>query len=149
MSASRIASKLYQGSKPPHGGRLQLARIHTLVLCAVEHQPDEEFYPGVELLRCGFVDEYEPVGLSTLRMIDQTASTVAKRVRAGKRTLVTCAAGLNRSGLVTALVLTKVYGVSGADAVAWVKRERAGALFNPVFVEILEKIPAAQVHATG
>jgi len=146
MSASRIASKLYQGSLPPFVGELHRARIHTLVLCAAELQPSESVLPGIEVLRCGFVDNFEPVCFSTLGMIDETATRVAARVRAKKRTLVTCAAGLNRSGLVTALALTKLYGVSGRDAVAWVQRARHGALFNPVFVAILEKIPAS-LHA--
>ena len=148
MRDSRIASKLYQGSLPPYVEELHRARIHTIVLCARELQPDDWRLPGIEVLRCPFVDVAEPVGLSTLRMIDQTSTAVAARVRAKQRTLVTCAAGLNRSGLVTALALTKLYGISGHDAVKWVQRERPGALFNPVFAAILEQIPAT-VHAAA
>jgi len=152
MTASRIAPKLYQGSHPYSVGELHRARIHTLVLCAAELQPDESALPGIEVLRCPYIDVDAPMGLSTLRMVEQTATAVAARVRKQERTLVTCAAGLNRSGLVVALALTKLYGISGSDALLWVRRAREGALFNESFVAILQAMPAmasAPAHAIG
>lgn len=141
MSASRIAPKLYQGGVPPIGASLAEKDIHTLVLCAEEHQIAPHFFPGVEVLGCPFVDREGHLTRKQWALIHSTAERVARRVRAQKRTLVTCAAGLNRSGLVTALALTEIYGCSGAEAVRWVQKEREGALFNKSFVSYLARIP--------
>lgn len=142
MSASRIAPKLYQGSLPPYGPELAEQGVRTLVLCAKEWQPGDNLFPGVEVLRCPYEDRDGLMSRSDWEQVSRMASAVAARVRREKRTLVTCAAGLNRSGLVTALALVELYGCSGSEAVAWVRREREGALFNKTFVSYLERIPA-------
>jgi protein-tyrosine phosphatase len=58
----------------------------------------------------------------------------------GKRVLVHCIAGKNRSGLICALTVRRALGLSGAAAVAHVRHCRPGALTNPYFVEYLEKL---------
>lgn len=147
MSASRIAPKLYQGSLPPYGAELASRGFHTVVLCAVEFQPADNLFPGVEVLRCPYEDRNGPLTRSDWERVSRMATAVAARVRREKRTLVTCAAGLNRSGLVTALALTELYGCSGTEATTWVRREREGALFNQAFVAYLARIPARHARA--
>lgn len=151
MSASRIAPKLYQGSLPPNGDVLRAQGIHTVVLCAEELQPDDwQFGTEIEVLRCPFGDVLgAELPFETQMMVHRTASAVASRVRQQKRVLVTCAMGLNRSGLVTALALTELYGMSGRDAVGQVRRERQGALFNEQFVAIIERVPARTAGHPG
>ena len=61
-----------------------------------------------------------------------TAQTVAAEVDAGRKVLVRCAAGLNRSGLVVATVLV-LDGWSGQDAIGRVRARRRGSLDNPSF----------------
>ena len=57
--------------------------------------------------------------------------------KAGKRVLVRCQAGLNRSGLITALVLIRD-GLAPADAIELIREKRgAAALFNNTFVSWL------------
>jgi hypothetical protein len=46
--------------------------------------------------------------------------------KAGKRVLIRCQAGLNRSGLITALVLIRD-GMAAADAIELIREKRAGA----------------------
>lgn len=148
MTASRIAPKLYQGSLPPSSALLRAQSIETIVLCAAELQPDDrQFGEGIEVLRCPFNDNQSLPSVATLDAIKRTASAVAARVRARKRVLVTCAQGRNRSGLVTALALTDLYGISGQEAVACVQRAREHALSNPLFTAILSGIPA-RAYAT-
>jgi len=58
---------------------------------------------GVEEIRYGFPDaELDPVDLERVKQI---AVYAAQRWQSGARVLVRCQAGVNRSGLVTALVL--------------------------------------------
>jgi protein-tyrosine phosphatase len=141
MGASRIAPKLYQGSLPPFGGDLAEKGFCTLVLCAEEWQPGAGLFPGVEVLYCPYADRAALMSREQWLLIEHTARRVARRVKAEKRTLVTCAAGRNRSGLVTALALTEIYGCSGEEATRWVQREREDALSNVTFVEYLRRIP--------
>lgn len=169
--ASRIAPKLWQGGFPQDFRDLSATRaaVDVLVLCAVELQPahDESIEvvrqigpganggpsveivraplacPGVEVVLCPLEDTAEP---SRQAEIYRAALAAAKHVVTalldGKRVLSTCAQGLNRSGLVTALALIGRHGMSGADAVALVRGKRQNALCNPAFAEFIQKIPA-------
>lgn len=144
MTASRIASCLYQGSRPPAGHELHTTGVHTVVLCAIEHQPPSSEFPGVEVIRCPFDDSLEALDPHTWALIERTAQRVTERVRHKQRVLVTCRAGRNRSGLVTALALTRLYQISGSEAVRWVKEKRELALTNPAFVRRLEEAAPAR-----
>lgn len=72
-----------------------------------------------------------------------TAVRRAENQRGG-RILITCNKGVNRSALVTALVLDEVYGCGGEEAMRTVKLRRVvgkRALENPHFVHFLKQIP--------
>jgi len=77
------------------------------------------------------------------------ARTVADRVTAGRRVLVHCWAGLNRSGVVSARALMFM-GVPVTEAIARVRSARGGwALSNAAFVEwlyeeALEPVPESE-----
>lgn len=133
----RVAPKLWQGSAPTEGC---YEKFDAIVLCAVEHQPKYLWdtvrgrFRG-EVLRAPFRDTDEPTRDELIAARDAAVS-VAARVTAGKRVLVTCQAGLNRSGLVSALALcTAVEGMTPGDAIDLVRRARGPwALSNPAFV---------------
>ena len=57
--------------------------------------------------------------------------------RAGKRILIHCAAGINRSGLLSAASLIRG-GYDADEAIALVREARTGALNNPHFVDMLQ-----------
>ena len=65
---------------------------------------------------------------------------VAGEVGAGKRVLVHCAAGLNRSGFVAALVYRELVECSGTEAEDRVKALRPGSLLNPYYVAFLHRL---------
>ena len=70
-------------------------------------------------------------------VLDDLATMVAKRVRAGMQVLVHCDAGLNRSGLVAGLALLKL-GYKNDDALALLRKKRcAEVLHNPIFRKYL------------
>lgn len=73
--------------------------------------------------------------------VARLAELAADRVQAGKRVLVRCQAGLNRSSLVAALAMVRL-GVEPQDAIDRIRAGRhVNCLFNRSFVE--------HVRATG
>ena len=69
--------------------------------------------------------------------METLANQAHKDWKSGKRVLIRCQAGLNRSGLVTALVLIKD-GYSAKDAIALMRDKRSkDVLMNPLFEEWL------------
>ena len=69
------------------------------------------------------------------------ARRVADAMRQGQRALVTCHAGRNRSGFLNALILHQYAGLSGDEALAWVRRGRPRAVANPAFEAYLTHLP--------
>lgn len=69
-------------------------------------------------------------------MLVALADLVEDLRTAGKRVLVHCAAGINRSGLVSAAALIRG-GEDPDEAIAAVRAARTGALNNPEFVALL------------
>lgn len=145
MNTSQITSSIWQGSAPTTTwDTVAVCRdFDVLVLCAQEHQPDAAAFPGVEVLHVPFDDSGTPHP-SDFTTAESAALVVANRVRKGKRVLVTCWLGVNRSGLVTALSLYALTGMSGKAAVAHVKERRPIALRNPAFVAYVERLPAQE-----
>jgi protein-tyrosine phosphatase len=106
-----------------------------VVLCAIEHQPPASAYPGIRVLHAPFDDASEPVDEATWETARQASREAAKQLLKGRRVLVTCHMGINRSGLVSALTLLRLTPMSGEDAVRTVQSRRPGALSNPYFVD--------------
>lgn len=124
-----------------------LARFDILVLCAEELQPSSRHFPYTTVLRCPLRDDPNGLKKQQARMVIRTAQTVARAVRSGRRCLVTCNAGLNRSGLVTATALHLLTGYSGFECVSIVQERRPGALFNEAFVDELYGLRATRSFA--
>ncbi|MBJ7357852.1 dual specificity protein phosphatase [Nocardioides sp.] len=75
--------------------------------------------------------------------VDELARVTAEAVEAGRRVLVRCSGGLNRSGLVVAASLVRL-GHAPDDAIALVRRARGPwALTNPGFVAHLRSLARA------
>lgn len=89
----------------------------------------------IEELRFGFGDGN--IGGVDLDRLIRAAAWSWERWRARDRVLIRCQAGLNRSGLVTALVLIRE-GYSAADAIRLIRERRSPwALCNNSFLEWL------------
>lgn len=97
---------------------------------------------GVEELRYGFPDAH-PQHADMSRVV-RAARWAHDRWTAGDRVLIRCQAGLNRSGLVTAMVLM-LDDWSAEDAIRQIRRQRAEvALVNDDFVDwLIHHAPAA------
>lgn len=69
------------------------------------------------------------------------ADLISDLRRAGKRVLIHCAGGMNRSGLVVASVLVRDDGMDPDEAIELIRARRPGALNNQSFVQhLLEQL---------
>ena len=119
---------LAQGSAPPAGVRIP---FDTVVLAALEYQPD---LPGYEVLHVP-LDDGPPPDAQARARIRSAAHAVASRVRAGRRVLVTCWQGRNRSGVIAGLAMREL-GIPGAVAARRIRLLRNG-LHNPHFMRLV------------
>ena len=132
-----VVPGLYQGDFP--AGSVDWSRFDDVVSLTVEE------VPGVQL-QVGGLRMHVPIWDD--EMVDATgvraaALAVAERVTAGKRVLVHCSAGLNRSGVVSARALMFM-GIPVAEAIAMVRSARGPyALSNRDFVAWLHEEAAA------
>lgn len=69
---------------------------------------------------------YDSADIPGFDVLDELADQVAAAVRAGRKTLVHCQAGLNRSNLVTALALLRLHPeMTPAEAIALLREKRS------------------------
>lgn len=131
---NKVTSKLYQGSVPDPASRYE--GFSMIVLCAMEKQPELPRFKG-QVLRPAFDDTTEPTTEHIQRARDAAAS-VGAELMSGGRILVTCAAGLNRSGLVTGLALTMTTRLSAIEIVEMIRAARGpDALCNGTFHQMI------------
>lgn len=136
IDASRIVSRVYQGAAPPPGNQVRRCGFSLLVLCAEEYQPPGELFDGVQVLHVP-LDDAE-LSAAEWQRAAKGARAVCKHVMGKGRALVTCMAGRNRSGLVTAMTLRLLTGAKGDAIVDHIQRRRAHALTNRSFVQALK-----------
>ena len=105
--------------------RLEPQALGTIVYCK------EALIDGAEL----------PPSAILGRLVDD----VVAGVRAGRRVLVACAGGRNRSGLVVGLAVRELLGCSGAQALNWVQSRRENSLNNATFARHLAGLPPTTV----
>lgn len=131
--ANQVVPGLWQGGAPATG---ESVTADLLVLCAQEYQPHRQQFPRTHVVRARMADH-----MPTPRELSEAvtaAREVVQAIKRGKCVLVTCMAGLNRSGLVTGLALRHM-GYSGPEAVVAIKRARGDfALSNEYFRRIVE-----------
>jgi len=136
-----VCPNLAIGSKPPIGQSLP---FDVLVLTAWEVI---KFYPGYASPASfsGTRVLYVPLDDATIPLSEATRALDAGRkaadyVRRGKRVLVTCNQGRNRSGLVTAFALMDL-GYPSTESVRRIRKARGDdALSNDFFVRLLHEM---------
>ena len=137
---SEIASGLWMGGTAPHDEYPEIRQwpaitresFDTVVTAYSFASPVDSY---VKEIRLGFHDYYDlDVDLADLGWAVVTAHA---DWRAGRRVLIRCQAGRNRSGLITALVLMRD-GMAADEAISAIRLERSRyALANPTYVDWL------------
>ena len=137
--ASEIVPGLWQGGYPKRPASLSRQGIDVLVLAAREIQPPREtFPPGLEVVYAPMHDNFwDGPSEDEAQIALSAASDVSRALDEGKTVLTSCAMGINRSGLINALVLMDREGLTGLEAVRRVRAARPGALSNGSFVRWL------------
>jgi protein-tyrosine phosphatase len=121
--------QLAQGSAPPLDAR---PPFDVIVLSAMEYQPN---LPGYEVMHVP-LDDGPPPSMETRQRIRAAARQIAEHVRAGRRVLVTCWQGRNRSGVLAGLALVEL-GLPRQRAVRRIRDYRNG-LTNRYFRAMVE-----------
>lgn len=133
LDASNIVRRLWVGSVPPFDR--DLPEFDVLVLCAREIQPERIAF-GKQVLRVPLPDATLTDGELATAM--DGARSTARALREGRRVLVTCQAGLNRSALVAGLALRMITKLDGMDVIELMRTRRApAALHNAAFAQYL------------
>ena len=120
---------------------VQQGKHDVIVLAAEEFQPPRDrLDPGARIIYAPNDDaDLTPGQIQTAAA---AAADVADALAREQDVLVTCFAGRNRSGLISALALHFLTGMSGRDAANLVRKARENALTNPSFSSFLDAIPA-------
>jgi protein-tyrosine phosphatase len=146
VDADEIAPNLWQGSWPGIGKQVRDSGFSMLVLCAEEHQEPEEDFPGVDVIYApNYDDGIHPLDRELLQDAIQAARQVTQAVRSNRKVLVTCKAGLNRSGLVVGIALHLLFGWSGSRCIERIRllrkdRHKRLPLGNDEFVNALQQL---------
>ncbi len=139
LDADPITETLWQGAAPPEGRAVARYGFRTLVLCAFENQPPDKAFPGVKVLRVPLDDTLRTLTAAEQHQIIETAGAMARRMRYSP-VLCTCAQGINRSGLLSAVALLLSGRSSAHDIVDHIRRRRPRALSNPNFVAFVRAL---------
>ena len=138
-TSDRVVKNLWMGSAPlcdTEDSRRMQYRFDVLVLAAMEHQPSSLCFPGVRVIHAP-IDDGRYVPENEIRIVSRASELVANALRIGKRVLVTCWQGRNRSGFIVAMALVRL-GIHPDQAIELVRRARGQtALSNEAFVGII------------
>ncbi len=143
MSVSEIVPDLYIGSKPPATHELA-AHFDVLVLSAKEYQPENRRFGRLRVIHAPIDDDHRYMPSSDKLTALNAAMDVASLRRAGKKILVTCWEGHNRSSLIVALALMLGKDQMPLKEVAARIHHARGhdALSNPHFRTFLKELAA-------
>ncbi|MDE2095676.1 MAG: dual specificity protein phosphatase family protein [Patescibacteria group bacterium] len=139
-----LPGKLYQGGLLAATARELLNEFSLVVNCTLAA---EVIRPGVVCLHFPFLDmESQFPNENHLRVV---AAFAAKAIMRGERVLVHCAEGMNRSGLVNAMILVHL-GIcaTGGAAVDYIRNIRPGTLSNKTFEIYLRGLPPVHFEGT-
>lgn len=81
-------------------------------------------------------------------LLNSVVRSAMPTIRNGRSVLVHCHAGRNRSALLAALIVRERLGISGAEAVRYLRSRRPNALANEAFVEYLNGLEQPTKGAT-
>lgn len=140
LDADKVSTRLYQGGRVD--GRFTYKPFTMLVLCAEELQPRLDRFRG-RVVRPAFSDTTRPSERELTRAA-AAGRSVANELYNRGRVLVTCNAGLNRSGLVAGLALCYGTRLPGDEIVDRIRRARGpAALGNWAFEKIVRDLASS------
>lgn len=138
-----IVPGIAQGSYPDPP-KAAFRDFDVVVFCAEEHQPRIKPPPGKLIFKLPLDDDiYRPIPPEVHQILHQAAQSLASYHTNGKKLLITCAQGVNRSGLMTALTMAYSLRMPMRETINIIRRKRKSgdpdlyALCNPMFEQYL------------
>lgn len=146
IEAHKVGKNLWVGSAPEDPEAVS-KHFDVLVLASNLHQnifPAKK-YPKVTLIKAPMRDDEPSTEESAIAL--KAGLEVYEHNKAGKRVLVTCQAGVNRSALIAAIAMV-LSGLSADDAITRIRAARkpeSGCmpLFNQHFCELIRTVDKA------
>ena len=137
---SKVWECLYVGSDPT-AKSIAAGRFDVVIFVAAERAHKGETFPDVEVFRFGIKDDpHLPLTHAEIARAASAALTAATSAADGKRVLVCCQSGLDRSPFVAAFALQRA-GIDPETAIATVKEKRPGSLVqNPRLEGLLRHV---------
>lgn len=144
MNADQVSKNLWVGGVPTNPSEVE-KKFDTLVLCAKEFQdvfPTHK-HKKTELILAPMYDG-KPTNVEKRRAL-KAAIEVRERLDNGKKVLVTCAAGVNRSALVASIAMMLGEKDTAKSAVNKIRKRRnppsgATPLLNNHFIEFINEV---------
>jgi len=139
--------KLYQCGAREIPKILRQEDINLLILAAKEFQPEHLGIHNKDFIATNrlYIPFNDRLVMSkkelkcTLKKVKTAANYGISTILNGKNVISSCHAGLNRSGIISGLIIIELAGCSASEAVDVIRQNRSpDALFNPLFVEQLD-----------
>lgn len=149
---NEIVPGLWMGCCPAPGSHMRWPlpegfEFDAVIMCSKSHQYDYPSGGVITRYQMFFGDGYAR-DLPARATLEWAADHAIARVRTmDEKVLIHCQAGLNRSGLITALALIRGWDMDPANAIALIRQKRdPEALFNEEFVNwLLAYVPESPV----
>lgn len=143
LNADPVAKNLWVGGVPTDPEEVS-NRFDALVLAAREFQQvfPVHKYPKVHVIHAPMFDD-KPSREEIVEAL-KAALAVYEHNKAGRKVLVTCAQGVNRSSLIAALAMV-ISGKSADKAIGMIRKNRhpttgSKPLFNEHFVKLIQEV---------
>ncbi len=153
-----MAVLIHRSRSPRHGTLWQgsaddvmkdNSKFDLIILCAEEFQPEASLIASAvtKVVHAPNDDSENPFTRSQLDAAVRATRAVHDAYLSGKNVLISCMAGRNRSGLVTALTLHLLFGLSGQEAREFIRAKVPHALTNPHFNRFLDGVRPRKTRA--
>ena len=129
-------SPMPYGPYDPQGTALSRFRQEQIAMIVLLASDEECIHKAGRHLRMLYRQEgwqvlYLPIpdfGVPAKADLERGVQSTIEQARAGQHIAVHCSAGIGRTGLFTACLAKHVLGLSGAEAIAWVRHSIPGAV---------------------
>jgi protein-tyrosine phosphatase len=124
----------------PSGYGLETFRQQEVSLIVLLAEADECYFVTREDLpalyrQAGFQVLHLPIpdgGVPPRESLTRLVAAIIEHAQSGGHTVIHCYAGIGRTGLILAAIAKRLLGMSGAEAIAWVRRYIPRAIETPM-----------------
>lgn len=140
MDIVNITDGLLIGSQPASLVEIP-PDVSLFITTSVDFQPRPS--GGPTIIFCPLTDDAFELVAGDKERAAAAATQAASAIKQGRKVLVTCRQGLNRSGLVCALTLVEL-GYTREDALSTVQSTRPGSIYNWFFRQLILGLPSTR-----